>query len=411
MRPRLDARPGRAWDGVPPAAGPVSLLVSTLAVLAGLTATGLAAAGVPPWRASSAAGRPSPAGQIPASAFPGRQRAGARAGAAAGPPRAHSSAAALRLLATAASASASVAYSGVEMVAWWEPRGTTASVADVWHQAGREPAVRPIAPSMEWPAGFREADLAAPAGRVVTAVPGFTPRLARLLAANYVVTLGGQGPVAGRPAVEVTVRRPGGTLAATFWLDRATKLPLRRETYGAGGGLLSEEAFLSLALGHAAALPGQAAQPWDRLTAVQRAALRARGWPLPGRMPGRLSLLGAMQARGPAGPVVHLAYSDGLSAVSVFIQRGTLAPRPRGWSRIVLAGHPVYASDPDDGSVAWPARGFVFTVIAQAPAATLSAVVGALPHGPAQRPGLLSRLRLGVNRLLTWMGLRRNGLQ
>jgi sigma-E factor negative regulatory protein RseB len=295
------------------------------------------------------------------------------------------------------------------MLAWWGPRAATAAVADVWHRPGQEPALRAVAPGLEWPSAAGQPGPASPASPTLAGIPGLSPQLVSLLAANYALALGDAGTVAGRAARVVTVRRSSGSLAARFWLDSATKLPLRRETYSAGGGLLSEEAFLSLSLSPGRAATGpQTAQAWhDELDPGQLASLHARGWPVPGPLPGNLALVDARENRGTDGPVIHLAYSDGLSEVSVFVERGSLAPRLAGWSRTAVAGHPVYAGDPDDGSVAWSARGFVFTVITQAPATTLSAVVGALPHDPAARPGPLARMWIGARRLAAWLGVAR----
>lgn len=391
MRPGLDERPGRCSGGLAPGTDPVCLLITTVAVVVGLVAAGLAN-----WPAAPVA-------------VPGGGRPGPLPIRLVSPANGPSSRAAVALLAGAATASGEVAYHGVEMLAWWGPRATTAAVAEVWHRPGQEPAVRAVAPGLEWPAAAGEPGGPAQAGRTLAAVPSLTPQLVRLLSANYVLAMGGSGSVAGRTAEVVTVRRAGGALAARFWLDRVTKLPLRRETYSAGGGLLSEETFLSLSLGEQAAEPGPAVRPWhEELGTSKLAALRAQGWPLPGRLPGNLALLDARQTRGAAGPVVHLAYSDGLSAVSVFIQRGQLPPGLAGWSRAVVAGHAVYADDdPDYGSVAWDAHGFVFTVIAQGPARTLSQVVAALPHDHAARPGLLTRMWIGTRRLLSWLGMTR----
>lgn len=88
--------------------------------------------------------------------------------------------------------------------------------------------------------------------------------------------------------------------------------------------------------------------------------------------------------------------------VSVFVQRGHLPARLNGWSQVALEGHRVYTGDPDDHSVAWSARGFVFTLIAAAPRETVGQVVAALPHD--DRPGLFTRIRHGLHRLLAWVG-------
>ncbi len=137
------------------------------------------------------------------------------------------------------------------------------------------------------------------------------------------------------------------------------------------------------------------------LSASALARLRAAGWPLPGQLPGHLTLVQAQQTGGGAGVVVDLAYSDGLSVVSVFLQRGHLPPELSGWSRMAVRGQQVFTADPDRRSVAWSARGFVFTVIADAPEATVEQVVTVLPH--SDRPGFLGRMRRGLSVLASWL--------
>jgi sigma-E factor negative regulatory protein RseB len=99
--------------------------------------------------------------------------------------------------------------------------------------------------------------------------------------------------------------------------------------------------------------------------------------------------------------VVDLDYSDGLSVVSIFVQRGYLPARLRGWSQVALAGHKVYANDPDDLCFAWTAKGFVYTLIAAAPLQTVGQVVVALPHD--DDPGWLAQLKHGLRRMLSWV--------
>ena len=75
------------------------------------------------------------------------------------------------------------------------------------------------------------------------------------------VAVAGRGQVAGRPARIVTVRRPGGGVAAWFWLDSATGLPLRKEMFDAGARLISSVTFAEVDIGRSAAGGGRRA--WE----------------------------------------------------------------------------------------------------------------------------------------------------
>ena len=326
----------------------------------------------------------------------------------AGPPS-PAQAAGLKLLSQAAEACRSIPYQGVEM-AWWGPGGGDTSVVDVWHQPdgqaltwAPEVAAAPVA----WPdQSHRPVPSAGSGGLNLDegGVLGMSARLVSLLAANYVVTVAGRGQVAGRPARIVTVRRPGGGPAAWFWLDSATSLPLRREMFDARAHLISNVAFAEVTIGRGAVSgePAGAERAWHTtLAPSQLARLRALGWPLPGPLPGNLTLISARESGTPTGPVVDLDYSDGLSVVSVFVQRGYLPPTISGWSQVALQGHRVYANDPDDLCFAWSAGGFVYTLIAAAPQQTVGQVVVALPHDDG--PGWLSRMKHGLHRLLSWL--------
>ncbi|HEY5989231.1 MAG TPA: hypothetical protein VIV12_23055, partial [Streptosporangiaceae bacterium] len=141
-------------------------------------------------------------------------------------------------------------------------------------------------------------------------------------------------------------------------------------------------------------------------TVVSRAPLarlRALGWPLPGRLLGNLTLLEARENSTAAGPAVDLDYSDGLSEVSIIVQRGHLSPDLGGWSETTLGGQRVYTDVSQDRSVAWSADGFVYLVIAAAPQQIVGQVVAALPHEAG--PGLLSRIGRGLGRLLSLLGM------
>ena len=267
--------------------------------------------------------------------------------------------------------------------------GVTASVVvDVWHQPGRSVIAR-----FSGSAGPGSAILPAQA-EIMTV----TPQLLALMRQNYVISYAGAGSADGRAALVIEVRRRDGGLAARYWLDAATKLPLRRELFDASAQIFSEDAFTQLTLGAGPSVPAAGARPWTgRLTAPGRALLRAGGWPLPRSMPGGLTLFASTQTRTPAGRVVGLSYSDGLSVVSVFLQRGQLPARMPGWRPVTDRGDVVYA---DGQSLAWSAGGYVITVISDAPAGTVAAAVAGLPH--AAPPGFWDRMGRGLHRIASW---------
>jgi sigma-E factor negative regulatory protein RseB len=383
----VDTRSRIAVGTTCPGSDPAALRVITVAVLAGLVASGIVVISR------------HPTGSLGGAAAAMEQQA-APSGLSRPPER---STASLRLLSQAARACHTMTYQGQEMLGGWSAVGPATSVVDVWHAAGGVTLAQSAAPAPPWPGEVPHTVAPAPylggqalVGSVMLAM---SPRLVALLSANYQVAAVGWGQVAGRMARVVTARRDG-RLAARFWLDQATTLPLRRETFDGHGHVVSDAMFMALTVGAGVAGVPPGAVPRQWVTA-RPARLRARGWPLPGPLPDDLALLGARQGSTAAGPVVDLDYSDGLSLVSVFLQRGHLKSRPPGWSRMALGGSLVYADHSDGQTFVWSARGFVYTRVAAAPPRTAAQVVAALPHNSS--PGLLARLRQGLHRLASWL--------
>jgi sigma-E factor negative regulatory protein RseB len=148
-------------------------------------------------------------------------------------------------------------------------------------------------------------------------------------------------------------------------------------------------------------MPTADAHTWSgRLSHAQLLALRAKGWTLPSQLPDNLVLFAANETSTRSGEVVDLSYSDGLSVVSLFVQRGELPRAMPGWREEALLGHTVYSTDPDSRSLVWSANGFVYTVIADAPTTTVDQVVESLPH--LAQPGFWGRIGKGLGRLASW---------
>jgi sigma-E factor negative regulatory protein RseB len=306
----------------------------------------------------------------------------------------------LRLMSEAAAACATVSYSGVQVMMSWGDGGTSAAVDQVWHRPGggtlAQASPAAALPGAAGPSAVGQEQ----AQDGVLAVSG---RMLDVMRANYQILYTGTGTADNRPAKVVELWRPDGTLAARFWLDAATKLPLRREIFADHAGMISEDAFINLEVGERglAGMPAAETQPWTgQLDPAALAALRSRGWPLPASLAGGLTLLDASETSTRSGKVIDLSYSDGLSVLSLFLQRGDLPRTLPGWQRVAVRGHSVLASDPDDQCLAWSADGFVYTLIADAPPATVNQAVAALPHDG--QIGFWKRMVRGFRRLASW---------
>jgi sigma-E factor negative regulatory protein RseB len=305
------------------------------------------------------------------------------------------------LLGRSAEAGLATSYQGVELIAQSGVDGTVTMISDVWHRGGGL-TVTQTSDAAVLPAGqpyvSYDVDNRSPEG-----VFGLTKTLVALLGKHYAATYRGAGAVLGRPALIVELRRSDGSLAAQFWLDKKTMVPLRRDVYDTSAQLVSQNAFMQVQFGALAALPGKAVSvsaparsAWSRVAvpASLLAQVNGQGWHLPAALPGGLSLYAAARSTTGAGEVADFGYSDGLSVVSLFVQRGTLAPKMAGWQPVSLNGHLVYVAG---HSITWAGRGLVYTMIADASPQTVREVVTSLPQNSS--PGFLVRMGRGLDRL------------
>jgi sigma-E factor negative regulatory protein RseB len=306
------------------------------------------------------------------------------------------------LMTDAVAACRTVSYSGVQMVDWWGTDYSTAYLIQVWHASG-EPEVAD-GDGGTGPSGSIAVPGPAATDHATAGVLSVSSWMLGLLRANYLIEYTGAGTADSRAAQIVTVRRHDGTLAARYWLDRATSLPLRREMFDPGGQLVSEGAFIDLDFGPTAAPePPQTARAWNsQPNTKDLPTLRKQGWPVPSKLAGDMALVGVSRATPVPGPgsVLDASYSDGLSVVSVFMQHGQLAKTLPGWTRTDVHGFTVYSSEPDERSLAWSADGVVYTVISDAPQATVDTVIAQLPHD--RSGGLWQRVGRGLKRMGSW---------
>jgi sigma-E factor negative regulatory protein RseB len=319
---------------------------------------------------------------------------------------------AAKLLAQAAQAAIVTSYQGQEILTRWSQGGGSVLVSSIWHVSGGQTVTQTTADGASFSSQSylsSDTDSQSPEG-----VLGVTAPLIQLLKSHYVVAYAGTGSADNRTAQVVEAWRADGSIAARFWLDDATKLPLEREVFDTAAHVIGQDVFIDVSFATPGSSPQQAAAasasarvsadpqgPWtDPFSRRQLLALRDGGWQVPAELPGGLSLFTGARTQADTGAVLDLGYSDGLSMVSVFEQRGKLPATLPGWRKTKTGGHVVFAL-PDQRSLTWAGHGMVFTMVADAPSQTVDAVVRALPHdGPT---GFWKRMSRGMVRVASWV--------
>ncbi|MHB8414725.1 MAG: MucB/RseB C-terminal domain-containing protein [Acidiferrobacteraceae bacterium] len=156
--------------------------------------------------------------------------------------------------------------------------------------------------------------------------PSALPQHLKQLSRYYVFHLGGKGRVAGRVAQIVLIQpRDGYRYGYRLWADETTGLLLRSDLVDEHGQIIEQFMFTQIHPG--AHIPASDLEPpyertrhWQRETAEVPTSSRA-GW-IARRLPQGFHRIAYLVRQTPGRPRVrHLVYSDGLAAVSVFIQR------------------------------------------------------------------------------------------
>jgi len=302
----------------------------------------------------------------------------------AGPPP--SETAAVQLLAEAAWAARERVFAGTQQVDTW-PAGTVSSSV---HQVRYDPA-----------AGLQVRSAAgAAAQEVAPPAPAVDARLLPALSRGYDLVVAGPGRWAGRPAQVVEARRADGSVAGRVWLDRDSGLALRREVFDGAGRPVLATAFTDVTV--AGRGPAPAAAPAAGAAGLTQA--RSAGWAAPEVLPGGFARVSAAPPHHVGPAVQHLAWSDGLSTVSVFSQPGALdGPADRGFRPQTVGASTVWVSHDGPERIVWNGAGQVFTLVSDAGHSDLLAVVEALPHDPDPDRGLRARLSRGLDRIGSWL--------
>lgn len=224
-----------------------------------------------------------------------------------------------------------------------------------------------------------------------------------LLRRNYLLVGTTGALVAGQRATLVSAIGQDGRTAARWWIDTRSGLLLWHEVYDESGRTALSAGFTRIRIGGPDATGGGVEAPASvpvtstTLTFGHLDRLSAAGWTCPERL-GALSLI-RLRADSTITPtVLHLAYTDGVSSVSVFEQRGSLAGAPDGtrWDKDLGA----YVRGGPATIATWESGGTVFTVVTDGSDELLANAVHALPHGVVAPRTTIERVRAGWSRIL-----------
>ncbi len=159
--------------------------------------------------------------------------------------------------------------------------------------------------------------------RTERAFPALVPERITALAGHYDISLGDTRRIAGFECQEVLLK-PKDNLRYGYKLyaDVNSGMLMRAVTVDAAGNDVEQFTFTQLKLGHVTrdmVRPRHAVKAW-RVEDAQAAPTRLTGWGLAAELPGFRKVTELKRRLGESRPVGQMVYSDGLAAVSVFIE-------------------------------------------------------------------------------------------
>jgi sigma-E factor negative regulatory protein RseB len=304
---------------------------------------------------------------------------------------------AISWLARAAAAPNTVSYHGTQIITAWGPQGASSAMLDIVHAASQGSEISVVGSSAS-PGAKAFVQRTTHAGVSVDGGP------LTLLRATYQLVYKCCTDTIGRAAVLVEALRDDQTLAARFWIDKATGLLLQRQLFSVDGKtMVRATVFTELEieksefLGH---LPPMVPSGVESLGLGKVDNLRSQGWVCAPELPASLKLYDVHQDT--TNGSLQFSYSDGLFNVSLFEQRGVLDPAAvAGFSTTGTPG--VYVRYGMPSYVVWSSNGIVYTLIGDLPPDMLGQVVDAFPHDVPVKLTAVQRVGAGLAKIATWL--------
>lgn len=209
--------------------------------------------------------------------------------------------------------------------------------------------------------------------------PALLPEQVGSLEENYAITLGGVRRIAGYDCQAIVLKpRDDLRYGYRFWADTRSAMLLKAETFNAAGEIVEQFTFTQLDIGNVSRdrlRPPRAARDWRvEQAGVAPADLAQSGWRFGPTLPGFRKIVEVRRMLRDAQPVGQVVYSDGLAAVSVFIEpiAGRLEKAQVGLASMGAVN--VYTLEVADHLV---------TVVGEAPAASVQRIGDTVEY---QRP-------------------------
>jgi len=208
--------------------------------------------------------------------------------------------------------------------------------------------------------------------------PALLPEQLSKVAQNYKITLGEVKRIADYEC-QAVILMPKDDLRYGYklWADTKSGMLLKARTFDEKGRMVEQFTFTMLAIGSVpreTLKPRYSAQDWRiEDTAVAPINLAELGWSVNGGLPGFQKVDEVKRQLGDAKPVGQIVFSDGLAAVSVFIEarEGRTEPVRTGLSS--MGAIHIYTRE---------VANHVVTVVGEAPAASVRRIADAVEYRP-----------------------------
>ena len=206
--------------------------------------------------------------------------------------------------------------------------------------------------------------------------PALLPERISAVARNYDISLGETRRIAGYDC-QAVVLTPKDNLRYGYRLyaDSASGMLLRAVTFDASGEQIEQFMFTQLVIGGVTrdmVKPRHASRNW-RVEDAEAAPARANGWGLSSELPGFHKVVELKRRLSDSRPAAQMVYSDGLAAVSVFIEAVEGRPEPVRPGLASMGAIHMYTRE---------VANHVVTVVGEAPAASVQRIANAVEYRP-----------------------------